>query len=163
MKTLEERFWNKVNKSDGCWNWTGCLDSRGYGRIIGKVNGKWESLYSHRLSWELENKQPFPDNLESRHICNNRKCVNPAHINPGTTAQNAADSMKAGTFSGFLIAHKLGERNVNAKLTRTQVNEILKSVFSMRKIAIQYGVCSQTIYRIKHGLTWGRTLKEVAL
>ena len=101
MKSLEERFWKKVNKSEGCWDWTGCLDKAGYGRIIGKVNGKWEVLYAHRFSWELENKQPFPDNLESCHVCNNRKCVNPAHIHPGTTAQNTTDAIKAGTFAGL--------------------------------------------------------------
>lgn len=85
-QTLEQRlkvFWGKVDKTDGgCWLWTGCL-SDGYGKI--SWNGK--NVRAHRVSYELIHG-PIPDGLVTDHLCRNRACVNPAHIELVTSRIN---------------------------------------------------------------------------
>lgn len=91
------RFWSKVDKtsnSNGCWIWIGAL-GRGYGQT--SIKGKM--LYAHRCSWMLSNKQDWPIPLEARHLCNNRLCVNPLHILPGTCFENTQDKIDAGSQS----------------------------------------------------------------
>lgn len=73
-KSPIERFWSRVEKTDSCWNWTGCL-VYGYGcfGVFGKT------VRAHRFSYELFNG-PIPANLVLDHLCRNRACVNPAHL-----------------------------------------------------------------------------------
>ena len=85
MKTLEQRFWSKVQKGAGheCWEWTAAKDSYGYGNIRvrtdkGLVWGRgWTTDRAHRVSWELHHGPPVG---QVRHCCNSRSCVNPAHL-----------------------------------------------------------------------------------
>lgn len=90
--SLEDRFWNKVDKEteSGCWEWVGSTRN-GYGciRPIGVTK------YSHRVSWELHNG-PIPDGLWVLHKCDNRKCVNPDHLFLGTNQDNVNDKMSKG-------------------------------------------------------------------
>lgn len=67
----------------GCWNWTGSHWRNGYGRM--KVKGRWRQ--AHRIYWERENG-PVPDGRELDHVCCNKTCVNPAHLEPVTHAEN---------------------------------------------------------------------------
>jgi hypothetical protein len=69
--------------ADDCWNWTGCLNDKGYGLI--SFGGR--NYRAHRIVWELFNG-PFPRGLEADHLCRNRRCVNPAHIEPVTHQEN---------------------------------------------------------------------------
>jgi len=83
--TLEERFWAKVDKSldgIGCWVWTGAPTSGrncGYGRfsIGGRADNRMVS--AHRFAYELL-VGIIPDGLTIDHLCRNRLCVNPAHL-----------------------------------------------------------------------------------
>lgn len=86
MSTLEQRFWAKVSKSDGCWEWTGFVSPLGYGKI--KDAGK--QLLASRVSYEL-NVGPIPDGLCVLHECDNRKCVRPEHLFLGTKGDNNRD------------------------------------------------------------------------
>lgn len=86
--TIEERFWIKVNKDgplwDGtnCWEWTGSK-VRGYGDFwLGTVNG-----LAHRYSYKTL-VGPIPEGLQIDHLCRNRPCVNPAHLEPVTASVN---------------------------------------------------------------------------
>lgn len=75
--TFEQRFWNKVDKSGECWEWTGSLTKHGgYGSIYheGKVRR------AHRVSLQMATGEPIPQDLEVDHTCHNRKCVNPNHL-----------------------------------------------------------------------------------
>lgn len=81
--SLEQRFWAKVQKTDGCWLWVGSRDRKGYGRF--NVGGAPQ--LAHRFSYELA-KGPIPDSLTLDHLCMNSSCVNPDHLEPVTNEEN---------------------------------------------------------------------------
>jgi hypothetical protein len=82
-----EDFWSKVDKSDGCWTWTGYVTDTGYGRPRYRVDGKQYFLRAHRLAYEFL-IGPIPDGLILDHTCHQRACVNPDHLRPVTDKQN---------------------------------------------------------------------------
>ena len=82
-ETIEwTRFWEKVDKSGDCWEWTASLDDGGYGRFwLGAPERRVTK--AHKAVWERENG-PVPDDLELDHLCHNRKCVRLDHLEPVT-------------------------------------------------------------------------------
>jgi hypothetical protein len=78
-----ERFWAKVVKSDGCWLWTAALSTGGYGRAY--FDGRVQQ--AHRISYELL-VGPIPEGLHIDHLCRERHCVNPSHMEPVTPGEN---------------------------------------------------------------------------
>ena len=77
-KSLEQRFWAKVGKTDDpnkCWIWDGLIDNNGYGRLPYERR----SLYAHRVSYEL-NVDSIPSKRVVHHTCGKRWCVNPRHL-----------------------------------------------------------------------------------
>ena len=82
--TLIERLSNKIQVADGgCLEWTGAL-RMGYGKFRG-VAGR--TTTAHRVVWETF-VGPIPEGLELDHLCRNRKCVNPDHLEPVTRREN---------------------------------------------------------------------------
>ena len=73
----------KVEKTKDCWNWLGELTGSGYGRI--QLKGRRTS--AHRFFFEFFVK-PIPDGLELDHLCRNRRCVNPNHLELVTRSEN---------------------------------------------------------------------------
>ncbi len=63
-----------------CWLWTGSIDADGYGCYL-------RDHSAHRFAWEIANG-PVPDGLVIDHLCRVRHCVNPAHMEPVTNAEN---------------------------------------------------------------------------
>lgn len=84
-KTMEERFWEKVQKTKTCWLWIGAIQSNGYGNFWASPDKRWSR--AHRVSWELENGK-VPEGLDLDHLCRVRHCVNPAHLEPVTRREN---------------------------------------------------------------------------
>ena len=87
--TLRERFEVKIQLTPlfhSCWEWTGSLQSAGYGHIW--VGGDKHSSLAHRVSYELH-VGPIPDGLEIDHLCGNKKCVNPEHLEAMSRAEHA--------------------------------------------------------------------------
>lgn len=95
---IKDRFWAKVVAADdGCWIWIASTKN-GYGCL--KEDGKHgKSLYSHRLSYAWS-KGKIPDGMQVMHSCDNRLCVNPAHLSLGTNKDNSDDMMRKGRHKG---------------------------------------------------------------
>jgi hypothetical protein len=121
-KSLEERFWEKVNKNSGvfgadglypteCYVWTARKKNTGYGQIQRK--GKCER--AHRVSWELC-FGPIPDKQCVLHKCDNPSCVRQDHLFLGTQLENIADRDQKKR-----LAPGIGEQNNNAKLTTKDI------------------------------------------
>lgn len=72
---------------DGCWNWKLRVTDDGYGLITHKVNGKLRVVGAHRFSYEAT-LGPIPFGLTLDHLCRNRRCVNPSHLEPVTNYEN---------------------------------------------------------------------------
>ncbi len=77
------RFWLAVQKMDDCWLWLRSCDSTGYGRF----RSNRTSQAAHRVAYQLC-IGPIPPGLTLDHLCKNRKCVNPAHLEPVTLKEN---------------------------------------------------------------------------
>lgn len=108
---LADRFWPKVvrDPDTGCWEWTGAT-ARGYGQIW----SAGQRVYAHRLAYELL-VGPIPEGLELDHLCRNRPCVNPRHLEPVThrvnTLRGVSPSAKAATQTHCVHGHPFDEAN----------------------------------------------------
>lgn len=140
------RFKGKYQEqSNGCYEWQAALNENGYGEF--RVDGGRKK--AHRVAYTIF-KGEIPEGLLVCHSCDNKKCVNPAHLWLGTDKDNAVDrNTKNRQNKGSLVNH--------AKLTEEDVISIkirLKSGQTQRSLAREYGVHHLTIHWIKQGKTW---------
>ena len=165
---MEERFWQKVQKGEGCWLWQGTTDQHGYGIFAMRAR---KSIGAHRLMWILLHG-PVPENLFVLHRCPekaNPLCVNPDHLYAGTQYENVQDSLREGTHITLLQPNYLrdyvaqhpekrprGERHKNSKLTAQAVLEIreLYPSLTMAALAKIYHVSVTTIVHVIHRTIW---------
>jgi HNH endonuclease len=79
----QRRLFQKIDQTDACWIWTGGQTASGYGRC--KVAGKFRR--AHRLTYELL-VGPIPEDLVLDHLCRDKLCVRPDHLEPVTDREN---------------------------------------------------------------------------
>jgi hypothetical protein len=80
-------FGQCVVRESGCWEYTRSLNQDGYGSVrVGKREDK-----VHRIAWSHANGTPVPGGMDICHTCDNPPCCNPAHLFPGTHADNNRD------------------------------------------------------------------------
>jgi hypothetical protein len=84
LERLPEKIRERIELTSTCWNWSGAPNCNGYGR---RGISKKKELLAHRLMYELL-VGPIPPGLTLDHICRNRMCVNPAHLEPVTNKVN---------------------------------------------------------------------------
>lgn len=155
---IEDSFWPKVNKSapGGCWLWTASQKEKGYGQFL------WKNKMhrAHRLAWVLSGRELPAHPLELCHTCDNRLCVNPDHLIPGTHAENMAQSKAR-------KRHVFGERNKHAKMTEAMAREILTlyKKTSPRKgnateLSKRFGVSAASIASLARGASWAHLHEE---
>ena len=139
MSTLNERFWSKVKKgSDNeCWLWQGALTKNGYGNFS---NGEG-NVYAHRYSYFLYHGC-YPQ--VTLHQCDNRRCVNPAHLISGTLQDNINDMVNKGR-SCF------GTKNGMVRWTEQDIKDIRRLCndgMSQSKVAHLYETTQPVISNI---------------
>lgn len=79
---------------EACWQWQGCTNGTGYGQI--SLDAKMR--YAHRLAYELM-VGPIPEGLVIDHLCRNKGCVNPDHLEAVTTEVNNARRVYTGRYA----------------------------------------------------------------
>lgn len=144
--TLMERWESNVEKSSGCWLWTGYRDPNGYGRI--RVNDIPE--LAHRLAWKLL-RGDITSEQHVLHRCDNPPCVRPEHLFLGDQIINTADKM-AKKRHRFGVSR--GEAHGCARLTTDQVREIRASVGASRIIGEQFGISGRQVREIRARTAW---------
>jgi len=138
--TLEDSFWQRVDKTDSCWEWTGTKNGFGYG--IALLPGE-RQIRAHRYAYERLVGE-IPHGLVLMHSCDNPSCVNPDHLKPATRTENNRDAVKK-------RRHAFGEKNGHAKLTSEQVAAIKADTRKQVVIAKEYGICPSHVSTIKSG------------
>lgn len=151
-RSIADRFWLKVHKTDSCWLWTGAVHPNGYGAL--RDTGKYSGVLSaHHISWELHNG-PIPNGLWVLHNCpsgDNPACVNPVHLWLGTHRHNVLDRDTKGRVAK-------GEQSGTSKLTESQVLAIRKRYaaggITYSTIAREFHLSSGHVWNIVNRTLW---------
>lgn len=117
--------------NSGCWIWTGYANSDGYGKC--NINQKAQN--AHRVSYTIH-KEDIPSGTLVLHKCDNPACVNPAHLELGSDADNAR--------------HKSRRRRFNLKISDQDVLDIRNLDGNYEEISRMYGISKAYVSRIKN-------------
>lgn len=145
-----ESFNAKIEKSEGCWLWTGNRNPKGYGymRFLGKA---W---LVHRLMFTLS-VGPIPEGLFICHTCDVPNCVRPSHLFVGTKGDNNRDRHRKGRTRG---KRRPGTLNLQAKLSWRDVEDIrfFYAIGAMTQVALakEFGISQAQVSKIVLNQSW---------
>lgn len=150
MRTLQERFWSKVNtkgplpmdrpKLGNCWVWTAGKFTSGYGAI--GYEGK--TVAAHRLSWLMAHGA-WPT-AQINHLCRNRACVRPSHLEDVSCRENLLDSPITKATANAAKTHCPHGHEYTPENTRTTKGGLRQCIACGRER-------SREAYRRKNGVT----------
>ena len=148
-----DKFWAKVEKSDGCWTWTGAMRPNGYGQFM--FDGyPWKA---HRMAWTLTNGK-IPAGKVIAHACDNRRCVRPDHLRAWTQAENLQDMHRKGRYKPDPSWWKprRGETHPSTHLTQSDVDYIRANYKRYQHPGLhhKFGVSKVAIHCIVNNKTW---------
>lgn len=161
---IEVRFWPKVRKTDGCWEWTANHLPKGYG-VIGRGGQGAGLALAHRVAYEMASGEPIPDKLDVLHTCDNPPCVRNDEIGVyilGGIARLRYGHLFLGTVkdNGIDMVEKGRDRQPWAKLTVETVRAIrvrfAAGDITKAALAAEYDVNEATIGDAISGRTWKR-------
>ena len=145
----EKRFWDKVDKTENCWLWRGCVDHFGYGRFGVKHDTVKKTFLAHRVSFLLAGGSSSVSGCVL-HKCDVPNCVAPHHLYAGTRTENSRDMVSKGRSAR-------GERHSQAVLKDSDIPAIramwAKGV-KQKQIAKMFSVTRPTISMIVNGHLW---------
>lgn len=142
-----ERFHQKVTPSPGCWEWTSAFNGSGYGAF--RVGGRdGATVRAHRLAYALHTGAPLASSVVIRHTCDNRACVRPEHLEPGTRSDNSTDMVLRGRSATCGGPYRLSLDDVVAMRRRSKAGETTVS------LAREYGVHERSARFAITGRTW---------
>ena len=146
-RTLAERFWPHVNKTETCWLWTGEIMNNGHGRIAHWPTRK-QRIIASRASWILH-FGPIADGMFVCHKCDVRACVRPDHLFLGNQKVNIQDAVSKGRMGR-------GTKVNTNKLSEDQVRYIRTQYpgRSQQHIADEMGVSQVLVGLIVRRKSW---------
>jgi hypothetical protein len=139
---------------NGCVEWFGCRDVYGYGVL--KCGPKM--IKAHRGAWFLMTGEMPSSDVVVMHICDNRRCINAAHLRVGTNDENMRDMVAKGRASR-------GEVHPRTTLTNDQVAWVKaarRNGWRVKAIAVEVGCKEPVIWGILGGRTWRHVSAEGA-
>lgn len=160
-----KRFWEKVEKTSGCWLWKASKRNKGYGAFVwADKKGKIIQGRAHRFSFELKNGK-IKQGLCVLHKCDTPACVNPCHLFLGTKKENNIDMFKKGRnvsggvrlrALGLVGKYQRGSEHHQAKITDDIVRSIRqdKQDLSYSKLVTKYRLSIGNLFRIVNKKSW---------
>ena len=110
ITSLRDRFFSHVDMTGDCWQWTGSLATGGYGTIVAEAPSRGKLLRAHRVAYELM-VGPIPEGLDLDHLCRNRGCVRPSHLEPVTRRENLSRGLGGALKTHCAQGHEYTEEN----------------------------------------------------
>jgi hypothetical protein len=137
VTTLPERLARRISVTSDCWLWVGYRNADGYG-ITSHRNRTWKA---HRLIYTML-VAPIPDGLTIDHLCRQRCCVNPAHMEPVPFATNSARGNTINARNGAKThcpqGHEYTEANTYIEVRGTTRKRNCRTCKNTRRLAAYY-------------------------